>query len=156
MRLMLALLLVLVTPAVAAEWSHYENARFGYGIDVPAGFVAQGEADNGDGQMFKTPTARLSVFGGNVMERDFESEVVARERFAEQDSWSITYAMSTPDRASFSGRRGARIVYARMIALCGGTQFAMFEMEYSRADLQQFDPVVERLTASLKAIGGSC
>src|SRR3569833_3369173 len=78
MRLLLALLLLLPLPATAAEWSHYTNVRFGYAIDVPPGFVAQGEADNGDGQKFKTPTATLTVFGGNVMEADFEAEVGAR------------------------------------------------------------------------------
>src|SRR3954470_20475001 len=99
MRLLLALLLMLPLPAVAADWGHYTNARFGYVIDVPPGFVAQGEADNGDGQVFKMPTATLTVFGGNVMEADFESEVVARERYAEQEKWAITYQVSTPQKA---------------------------------------------------------
>ena len=35
---------------------------------MPPGFVEQGEPDNGDGQAFRTPTATLTVFGGNVTE----------------------------------------------------------------------------------------
>lgn len=156
MRLLLALLLLLPLPATAAEWSHYTNARFGYAIDVPPGFVAQGEADNGDGQVFRTPTATLTVFGGNVTAADFESEVVERQRYAEQDKWAITYQVSTPQKASWSGKRGARILYARMIALCGGTQFGSFALEYSSIDRKGFDAVVERLVASLQATGGGC
>lgn len=156
MRLLLALLLLLPLPATAAEWSHYTSARFGYGIDVPPGFVAQGEADNGDGQVFRTPTATLTVFGGNVTAADFESEVVQRQRDAEQDKWAITYQVSTPQKASWSGKRGARILYARMIALCAGTQFGSFALDYSSADRKMFDAVVDRLVASLRPAGGSC
>ena len=58
MRWMLALLMVMPLPAFAAD---YVNARYGYSIDVPDGFAGQGESDNGDGQVFKTPTARLTV-----------------------------------------------------------------------------------------------
>ena len=156
MRLLLALLLSLPVPAMAADWSHYANARFGYAIDVPPGFVAQGESDNGDGQVFKTPTAMLTVYGGNVMAADFEAEVAQREQFARDDGWAITYQVSTPQKASWSGKRGARILYGRLIALCGGSQFANFELQYSSADLKGFNAVVERLVSSLKASGGSC
>jgi hypothetical protein len=42
-----------------------------------------------------------------------------------------------------------------MIALCGGSQFAAFELDYSKADLQKFNPIVDSLVASLKATEGS-
>ena len=155
MRLLLALLLLLPLPAMAADWGHYTNVRFGYAIDVPPGFVAQGESDNGDGQVFKTPTAALTVYGGNVMEADFEAEVKAREGYSKDDGWAITYQVSTPQRASWSGKRGARILYGRMIALCGGEQFASFELEYSSVDLKAFNPLVDRLVSSLRATEGS-
>jgi hypothetical protein len=155
MRLLLALLMLLPVPAMAAGWGHYTNARYGYAVDVPPAFIAQGESQNGDGQVFKTPTATLTVYGGNILDSGFESEVVQRERYAEQDGWAITYQMSTPQKASFSGKHGARILYARMIPLCGGEQFAIFELEYSSVDLSKFDPIVDRLVASLKATRGS-
>ena len=156
MRLLLALLLMLPLPAMAAEgWGHYTNVRFGYAVDVPPTFVAQGESDSGDGQVFKTPTATLTVYGGNVMEADFEAEVAQSEQFAKDDGWAITYQVSTPQRASWSGKRGARILYGRMIALCGGEQFASFELEYSSVDLKAFNPLVDRLVSSLRATEGS-
>ena len=155
MRLLLALLLLIPLPAFAADWGHYTNTRFGYAVDVPPRFVAQGESDNGDGQVFKTPTAVLTVFGGNVMETDFEAEVAQREQFAKDEGWAITYQVSSPQKASWSGKRGGRILYGRMIALCGGQQFASFELEYSSADLKAFNPVVDRLVSSLRATEGS-
>jgi len=155
MRLLLALLLLIPLPAFAADWGHYTNTRFGYAVDVPPRFVAQGESDNGDGQVFKTPTAVLTVFGGNVMETDFEAGVAQREQFAKDASWAITYQVSSPQKASWSGKRGGRILYGRMIALCGGQQFASFELEYSSADLKAFNPVVDRLVSSLRATEGS-
>jgi hypothetical protein len=156
MRLLLALLLLLPFPAFAAGWSHYVNPRYGYAVDLPPGFVSRGEPANGDGQVFRTPTATLTVYGANVTAADFESEVAQRERDAEQARWAITYNVSTPQKASFSGRRGARILYVRLIALCGGAQLAAFALEYSVADLAGFDPVVDRLVASLQSTGGAC
>ena len=156
MRLLLALLLMLPLPAMAAQgWGHYTNVRYGYAVDVPPKFVAQGESDNGDGQVFKTPTAMLTVFGGNVTEADFEAEVAQSEQLAKDDGWAITYQVSTPQKASWSGKRGARILYGRMIALCGGEQFGSFELEYSSVDVKTLDAVVERLVGSLKATEGS-
>jgi hypothetical protein len=154
MRMLLALLMLLPMPALAAG-THYVNARYGYAIDVPAGFVGQGESDNGDGQVFKAPTAKLTVYGGNVMAADFEAEVKARESYATADGWTITYQVSTPQKASWSGVKGGRVLYARAIALCKGTAFAEFELEYSKADIKKFDPVVKGLVASLKATSGS-
>ena len=156
MRLMLALLLLLATPVLAADWGHYSNARFGYAVDVPPGFTSGFAPANDDGRMFKTPTATLRVFGGNILDGGFEGEVKLRHGYMADDGWTLTYQMTTPDRASYSGKHGARILYARMIALCGGEQFAMFELEYYAADVATFDAVVSRLVGSLKATGGSC
>jgi hypothetical protein len=155
-RLLVALLLLLPFPAFAADWSRYANARYGYVVDVPPGFVPGGESANGDGQVFRTPVATLTVYGANTAEADFESEVAQRERDAAGDGWTITYTVSTPQKASFSGRRGARILYARMIALCGGAQLAAVELEYSVADLGRFSPVVDRLVMTLRAADGAC
>src|SRR5258705_124859 len=153
MRIVLALLLLFTAPAFAAEWSVYSNERFGYAIEVPPDFVPQPEADNGDGRVFRTPTASLTVFGSNVVEADFEASVRQRQAYLVDDGWAITYQVTTPRSASYSGKNGAHIMYARMIALCGGTQFAMFELEYFAADLERFDPVVDRLVRKFRATG---
>ena len=155
MRWLLALLLLLPVAAEAAGWGHYSNPRFGYGIDVPPGFAAQGESDNGDGQVFRGPRATLTVYGGNIAEGDFESEARRRQSYASSDGWGITYQVSTPAKASFSGTQGGRILYARMIALCGGSQFAAFELTYGAASINAYDPIIDRLVASFKPANGS-
>jgi hypothetical protein len=152
---LLALLLILPLPALAAGGGHYVNVRYGYAIDVPAGFVGQGESDNSDGQVFRTPTATLTVYGGNILDGDFESEARQRQGSAASEGWGISYQVSTPSNASYSGKRGGRVLYARLIALCGGSQFAAFELEYSKADISKFDTVVGALVRSLRATDGS-
>src|SRR4051794_7376036 len=117
MRIVLALLILLAGPAFGADWLTYSNARFGYSIEIPPGFVPQPEADNGDGRVFKTPTASLTVFGGNIVEADFEASVRQRRAYLVDDGWAITYQATTPRYASSSGKNGAHIIYARMIAL---------------------------------------
>jgi len=154
MRRLIALLLLLPLPALATG-QHYANVRYGYALDVPSGFVGQGESDNADGQVFKTPSATLTVYGSNVMAADFEAEVRGREDDAASDGWALTYQVSTPRNASWSGVRGGRVLYVRMIALCGGTKLAAFELQYSKVDLQKFNLIVDGLVASLKATEGS-
>lgn len=157
MRWLRALLLLLPQTALAADWGHYVNPRFGYAIDVPPGFVGQGESDNGDGEIFKTPTAELWVFGRYILpdsDGDFEHAVRATQQLDRQQGWSITYAVSTPQSASFSGIKGGRVLYTRMIALCGPA-LAEFDLEYSTSDLQKLAGTVEHLVCSLKPTIGS-
>jgi hypothetical protein len=144
--------LMLASPAPGADWGHYENARFGYAIDIPPWFEAQGEADNGDGQVFSTPTAELRIYGGYILEGDFEDEIKALQQTAVEAGWTITYQAATPRWASYSGTQGARIFYARAIALCDGA-VAEFSLTYGKVDLEAFNPIVERLVTSLKPAG---
>jgi hypothetical protein len=143
---------MLGSPALATEWGHYENARFGYAIDIPPGFEGQGEVDNGDGQVFSTPTAELRVYGGYILEGDFEDEIQALQQTAVEAGWTITYQAATPRWASYSGTQGSRIFYARAIALCDGA-VAEFSLTYGKVDLEAFNPIVERLVRSLKPTG---
>lgn len=155
MRLLLAIGLALfAAPALAAGWGHYVNERFGVEADVPPGFSAGVPSENGDGQTFSTPTAQLAVFGSRIVDGDFESTVEQRMQWSRQDGWNITYQATTPSWASWSGKRGSRIFYARAIRMCGGELYGAFELEYASADLKAFEPMVERLVRSLRE-GGS-
>lgn len=142
------LAIVLVAPAFAADWGQYDNARFGYTIDVPPGFAWGREADNGDGRAFRDGATKLLVWGGNITEDSFEGAVTSAKNFAEADGWAISYEAVTPSWASFSGAQGKRILYQRMIAVCDGA-YAAFRLEYSAVDLGKLEPVVERLVRSL-------
>lgn len=153
MRALICLLtIVLAIPVLAGDWGQYDNARFGYTVDVPPGFEWGKEADNGDGRTFRSGATKFLVWGGNITEDNFESAVAAAKGFAEADGWGISYEATTPRWASFSGAQGKRILYQRMIALCDDA-YAAFRLEYSAVDLGTMEPVVEHLVRSLK---GGC
>lgn len=153
MRALICLLtIVLAIPVLANDWGQYDNARFGYTVDVPPGFEWGKEADNGDGRTFRSGATKFLVWGGNITEDNFESAVAAAKGFAEADGWGISYEATTPRWASFSGAQGKRILYQRMIALCDDA-YAAFRLEYSAVDLGAMEPVVEHLVRSLK---GGC
>ena len=152
--LLVALMMAVPAFAAAADWDHYENVRFGYGVDVPAGFIGRGEADNGDGQIFAGPGGDLMrVYGGNNIGASFEDSVSTAMGYAEDAGWSLSYQRVTPTWASYSGTRNGRILYARAIALCGGQQFASFELEYPQRELEPMNSVVEHLVRSLRSSG---
>lgn len=155
MRLLLTLLLALLTlPALAFGWGHYENARFGYAIDVPPQFEGLGESDNGDGQIFRwmARAQLLTVWGGNALE-GFEAETAAMLSTAADDGWNISYQATTPTWAHFTAERGERRLHQRMIALCGGTQYAAFMLGYAMQEVAEVALVIERLERSLVAMG---
>ncbi len=81
MRLLICLMLIAPCRSVAApvasrllatDWGQYDNARFGYTIDVPPGVRVGKEADNGDGRAFRGGASKLLVWGGNITEDSFE------------------------------------------------------------------------------------
>ena len=151
-RFLFVVLSLLAFPVLAAEWGSYENARFGYAVDVPPDFAWGEEADNGDGRLFTSGdgTQTLRVYGGNVLEADFEASVTAAMRFARTDGWALSYERVTPSWASYSGERNGMIVYTRTISVCEGTQFASFDYVYPKAALKSADAVVNRLVRSFK------
>jgi len=155
-RLTALFFVVFATSALAAEWTRYENSRFGYVVDVPPGFAGEGEAQNGDGQIFRSAegTQLLRVYGGHIMEENFEASVQTAMGYAAEAGWSLSYERVTPSWASYSGTRNGQILYARAIPLCDGTQYATFEYEYPEAEINATHDLVERLVASLKATGG--
>ena len=155
MRYILLILALLTTPAFAQGWERYDNARFAYAIDIPPGFVGDGESDNGDGQSFYDATGAkgLLVWGGSLM-GDFEGEVVSAIEYAQaENGWNITYEAITPRWASFSGIEGSRMLQQRMILLCDGSNYAAFRAEYSVTDSAEMEPVIDKLVQTLKGNG---
>lgn len=153
---LLAVVLLLISgPAQAQDWGRYENARFGYAIDVPTGFVGEGESQSGDGQVFRseTGTASLHVWGGHILDGSFEAAMQAAIDYAGEDGWRLGEQAVTPSWAGYSGTRNGLMLHARVIALCGGSQFAAFALEYPERELRSMDAVADRLTASLAATG---
>lgn len=157
MRILIVLLALIAVPAAARElgWGRYDNARFGYTSEIPAGFSGYGESDNGDGQIFDNAGKAqvLSFWGANIMDENFEAEVASRMGYAERDGWNIAYQAVTPRWASFSGVMGQRMFYTRMIQLCDGSSYAAMTVQYSAAHAADMKPKVERLVKGFRADG---
>ena len=144
-----------ILPALAAAWTPYGNARYNYWIDVPPGFSAIEEAENGDGGTAKSPDgqAELAVWGGYLSDRDFPNEVKWRVGQEQADGWSVTYERHKAKWAVWSGSKDGRIFFERAIPVCDGAA-AYFRLEYDKAAQKAFDPIVARLSKSLRA--GDC
>ena len=158
MRILIFVLLALfAAPALAQDWGHYDNSRYGYGIDIPPDYQGQGESGNGDGQLFQRVRGaqRLAVWGGllGVANADFESEVKWRMDQAADDGWNLTYQATTPQWASFSALKGPRVLYQRMVLLCDRQSYAAFAAQYSARDMADMNLVIENLVHSLR---GDC
>lgn len=158
MRLAVLISAVLfATAAYAAEWTRYDNARFGYVIAVPPGFAVQHASDNGDGARFSSSEfdSELTVWGGHSAAGDFEGEIAERISADERDGWNVTYRAEAKGWVTYSGSRGDRILYARSVSTCDGEGTANFRLEYAQDDLDAMNPVVMRLARSLEP-GSAC
>ena len=147
---LLALLLLSAVPALSADWWHYDNSRYGYSIELPGEFGMALLTDHSDGLTLTPPdqSARLLVFGTNMLNGNLDAQARVRMVLARQDGWLISYSKFGSKGVSFSGIRGDRIVYGRGVALCNGGA-AFFQMDYPKAAMQRYDATVMRLARSL-------
>lgn len=139
-------------PAAADGWGRYGNDRFGYAIDIPPGFSPVTEAENSDGGVSHSADdkAELRAWGAYLVVDDFAFEIAERIRSDASEGWSISYDRRTAAAASWSGIRNDRVFYARAMMGCDDAAI-YFRLEYDRADLDAYDPVVRRLVKSLHA-----
>ena len=159
MRLLLAALALVVCTGLV-EAKTYGNARFSYFVNVPevVGFH-QFDSQNGDGAVFQSSdnSAQLLVYGGWLSDASFAQSFTLRIVYEKDDGWRITYQkLKGAAFGVYSGRRGKRIVYGRIIPTCDGHATANFRLEYPMADKMKYDSVIAKLSASLKAGAGGC
>jgi hypothetical protein len=154
MRIIIFLLL-LCSPALAAEWTVYSNPRFGVSIDVPPGFLNDVPApENGDGLTFHSVdgNAELLVWGNNLVDENFADDGKSRLQGEKDDGWDVSYQKKSASAWNvYSGSKDGRIMYARSVSFCRGTQAVHFRIEYPEAQKKDYDAIVERLSKSLKA-----
>ena len=153
MRFVLAVLLMGISagPVLAQYWTQYANSRFGYSLDIPPGYEAQGESDGGDGQVFFDPgtTQTLVVWGGYIIE-DFESEVQTRIADAGGAAWNVTSETITPQWAEFTAIKGMRMLHQRMITGCDGSAYAAYALDYLVVDTARIAEIIEGLAPTLQ------
>lgn len=144
----------LAWPALAEGWGVYGNARFSYLMPLPPGFSAIVEADNSDGGTSRSAdgTATLAVWGTNLLDTPFETEVAQRMASDEADGWNISYRQGNGAGASWSGTRDGRVLYMRAVPLCAD-QAAFFRLEYSEAGMKAYDTMVVRMVKGFGSEG---
>jgi hypothetical protein len=146
----LVLLLALAaSPALADDWQRYENQLYGYAVDIPPGLLWRGEGGNGDGQDFTTPTLTL-ILRGKLTPEGFETAIREWREWESQMGWNLMYETVTPTRASFSARRSGWLMEMRALALCSDAMVKL-QVEYGTADAAAMQPVIERLARSLSS-----
>lgn len=140
-----------------ADWSRYVDPRSGAGVDIPPGFsVDVAHEVAGTGRLFRSSDGRVFIrVSGRVLGGDEFTGVVDQALAGDQsDGWTITFRSQTPDWAAWSGARGGTLLHARIIPVCGESQIASVRMTYPALDDPDFEPVFERVSASLAQDGG--
>lgn len=155
MRYFLLALLLLPSFAPAADtFQTYRNSRFDYSIDYPANLLMpQGEADNGDGQVFVSADqqARFKIYGThNVLEESLkdlfhkESQDVVTGRITKK----VTYKRQKDNWFVISGYIGDKIFYQKTVL--ANDQFKTFYMEYPETQRHLYDHILGRMASSFK------
>src|SRR6478672_5248928 len=101
-RFFAALVALLALAGAAAAPARYINARYGYAVDLPAGFGPVREADNSDGGLSKSADgqSQLAVWGANLLLDPLSADVQGRIDSASQEGWEISYRKVTARWAS--------------------------------------------------------
>jgi hypothetical protein len=131
----------------AAEWQRYDNALFGYGIDLPASFAIEQQDDAR--LVLRAGAVTLEVFGLDLAPLGFEEATALAIKSSGDEGFAVIGRAVTARWAQWTGVDGARQLAAALVPLCG-TALAGYELRFSEADGVAMQPVIDRLTASLK------
>lgn len=145
--LVLALALLLALPALGAA-TLYRNARYGFQIQVPDGFVAGQAPANEDGRTFRQAGGRaeLLVWGWNNVLDEGLAEALARAK--EDAGRPIAFESQGRNWYVLSWTDGVQIVYQK--AFLGPGSGAAFRLTYPLARKSVFDAIVTRLEKSFR------
>src|ERR1043165_4857848 len=132
------------------SYQTYANARFKYSISYPADLlVPQGEAENGDGQVFREKSdssVEMRVYGGyNAMNETL------RSRYADLvHKWAngVTYKVIRRDWFVVSAMVNGKIHYQKTILR--GDVFKTFEIEYDAVRGSTYNEATDRIAKSFK------
>lgn len=166
MRLVLSFLLaftgILAASAARADeldWETYVNSRFGFSVDIPAGFLLPlPPPPNGDGLGFENAerTVAASVFGAmNALELTFDEYY--QGALDDPQLGRVTYKRKTDRWFVLSGYRTAKgpdgpqevIFYQRLAIDDAGEAISGLNIVFPPAMKQTMDPIVTRMSRSL-------
>jgi hypothetical protein len=132
------------------KWNTYANARFNYSIAYPASLKPQGEAENGDGQAFRSANGEteLRVWGSyNALNETLGARY--QKTVAElQQRGAVTYKVLGRGWFVVSGTAGGKVIYQK--TLLKGDVYKTFTFEYPAADKSLQDAITSRIANSFK------
>ena len=135
-------------PLSAQEADRYVNARYGYVITIPAGFIAQPEAVNGDGRNYTAANGQVGLlaYGSNNIDGHSLEQVMQQAledlpvKPAYQDHGHTWFVLSWLD--------GDTIHYRKTFVGPGSTN--SFWLSYPKALSKIYNPVAARLEGSFQ------
>lgn len=130
----------------------YQNARYNFSIAYPSTLMPEGEADNGDGQTFRSrdDTVLMRAWGSqNISNESLRAAYQAAiADFENSGGGSATYKFLGRGFFVVSGVREGKIVYQKTL-MRGGT-VKTFLIEYPEALQPTYDPITARIARSFK------
>ena len=152
-----ALLFTSASTAGQLEWRTYDNAAFGYEIDIPLGVFSLASEENGITLLEDGGLGQIAIYGASnssgLTPREFEEAVSAADRIRE-----ITYAQRGESWFAISGyyhgdqsEGGDLIFYTKFMFSRDGKLLSAFEVTYPTSDKIKYDPVIEHMEATLTA-----
>lgn len=144
----LTFVLLLAVIGSGQTYRTYSNARFGYSISYPSSLLKpQGEAENGDGQIFLGKGAEMRVYGSNLL----LNETLAAEYKAilKEKGSAVTYKIRKGTFFVVSGKENGKIFYQKTM-VNGDGAFITFMIEYDESRRSKYDAAVTRMVRSFK------
>jgi hypothetical protein len=127
-----------------AVYKTYTNARYGYSIAYPANLlIPQGEADNGDGQIFRSRdgAAEMRAYGSQDLGGGLEAAYSEA-----QEGKTVVYKTMKHNWFVVSGYTGGRIFYQK--TMLRGGELKTFTIEYDESQKSVYDAVTARVSRS--------
>lgn len=130
------------------KWETYVNGRYGYSVSYPSDLLAaQGEADNGDGQIFADGNAaEMRVFGSQML---LGKTMLGEYSRLLKENPNATYKLFRNNFFVVSGKRSNRIFYQKTIMKNDGS-FITLSIEYDAGKRDIYDKVTARIAKSFK------
>lgn len=150
-RLKICIFVLLILSLTAAYAQHpdyqvYSNTRFGYIVEYPSNLlIAQGEADNGDGQVFRSKDGRCEMLvyaGYNALNETLKE--VYRKEIAKHSK--VTYRLLKPKFFVVSGIDADRVFYHKIIYRSG--IFYTLQITYPVSEKALYDRVTAKVSES--------
>jgi hypothetical protein len=138
------------------RWETFEIPGFGTRLEYPAGiFVPSGPAEKGTGQTFDSPDGRavLSIYSSE--NRTGETPATYLRGNLRVGSSLLDYERVTTSFFAVSMERNGLIYYSRCnFSLVPGNAIHCFDLVYPQDEKRAWDPVVTRMSLSLRPRGG--